>query len=56
MSGYFDVHNPELWVGLAFFAFLSSLPFVAAEWALGALQWPTPKGWGIVFSMATPTR
>lgn len=43
------LHWKSLMAALAFFAFLSSLPFVAAEWALGALQWPTPKGWGIVF-------
>lgn len=28
MGGYFDVHNPELWVGLAFFAFLGLLAYL----------------------------
>lgn len=28
MSGYFDVHNPELWVGLAFFAFLGLMAYL----------------------------
>lgn len=27
MHDYFDVHNPELWVGLAFFAFLAVLAY-----------------------------
>ena len=33
---------------LAFSALLTSLPIVAGEYALGNLQWPTPKGWIVV--------
>lgn len=39
--------------GLAMFtvmagaAFVTALPLVAVEAYMGALQWPTPKGWGI---------
>ncbi|WP_420847289.1 DMT family transporter [Methylobacterium organophilum] len=44
--------------GVAFFtamaaaAFLTSLPPLAAEWALGRLIWPTPWGWAIVAFVA----
>lgn len=34
--------------GLSIGAFLSSLPLLAAEVAIGAFQWPTPYGWGVV--------
>ena len=37
-----------LFAMLAFSALLTSLPFVAGEYALGNLQCPTPKGWIIV--------
>lgn len=44
--------------GLTFFtamalaAFLTALPPLAAEWALGHTIWPTPKGWLIVAFVA----
>lgn len=44
--------------GLALFsafaavAFMTSIPLVLTEAAWGALQWPTPKGWGIVLYVA----
>jgi drug/metabolite transporter (DMT)-like permease len=44
--------------GLGFFAvmataaFLTSLPLVAVEIALGQFQWPTPKGWLITLYIA----
>src|SRR5690606_20713657 len=38
----------SLFTGMAAAAFLSSLPLLLAEAALGRLQWPTPFGWIIV--------
>jgi drug/metabolite transporter (DMT)-like permease len=49
--------RPDL-PGLTFFvlmgagAFVSSLPLVAAEMLMGAAQWPTLKGWGVVLFVA----
>ena len=37
-----------LFAMLAFSALLTSLPIAAGEYALGNLQWPTPKGWIVV--------
>lgn len=42
----------SFFAGLSLGAFLSSLPLLAAEIALGAFTWPTPYGWGIVFYVA----
>ena len=38
----------SLFTGMAAAAFVSSLPLVLAEAALGRFQWPTPAGWIIV--------
>jgi drug/metabolite transporter (DMT)-like permease len=38
----------SLFTGIAAAAFVSSLPLVLAETALGRWQWPTPEGWAIV--------
>ena len=37
-----------IFAAFALSAFLSSLPFVAVEYAMGKTQWPTPFGWGII--------
>ena len=38
----------SLFTGIAAAAFVSSLPLVLAEAALGRFQWPTPAGWVIL--------
>ena len=38
--------------GLSLAAFLSTLPLVGLEMAMGATQWPGPKGWTILFFLA----
>ncbi len=37
---------------MALSALVTSLPPLAAEWALGHTIWPTPKGWAIVLFVA----
>jgi drug/metabolite transporter (DMT)-like permease len=43
-----QVHWITLMVGLCLGAFLSAVPFVAAEAAIGATILPDPKGWAII--------
>ena len=40
--------NLVFFTALAMFAFLTSLPLLAYEWATGTEQWPTPNGWAVV--------
>ena len=50
---YFRDASPmSLFAVFAVAAFIASLPMSAAEFALGNLQWPTPKGWVIVAVIA----
>ncbi|WP_181703113.1 DMT family transporter [Chthonobacter albigriseus] len=42
------VSGLSFFAGLAIAAFLSSLPLVAAEVAIGEFRWPTPVGWATV--------
>ena len=43
-----DVSPLSLFAVFATAAFIASIPLSYAEYAMGNLQWPTPKGWGIV--------
>lgn len=47
-----EVSSLGLFTVLAVSAFFTSLPMVAAEYALGKLLWPTPTGW-LVAGMVT---
>lgn len=38
----------SFFAGLSVAAFVTSLPFLAAEAAIGQYQWPTPYGWAVV--------
>lgn len=42
----------SFFIFISFAAFITSLPMIGAEYALGALQMPTPKGWLILFYIA----
>lgn len=42
------LHWKSLMTALTGFAFVTSLPFLAIEWAIGALQPPTPTGWAVL--------
>ncbi|PZO77296.1 MAG: EamA family transporter [Mesorhizobium amorphae] len=42
------LHWLSLMTALTGLAFLSSLPFVFAEWAWGALLWPDAQGWAVI--------
>ena len=42
----------SLFAMMALFACVSSVPLVVVEHALGALQWPTPKGWAVMVFIA----
>ncbi|GJD81380.1 membrane protein [Methylobacterium gregans] len=46
------VSGLAFFAALAFAAFVTSLPPLAAEWAMGRLLWPTPTGWLIVAYVA----
>lgn len=41
-----------IFAGMACAAFLTSLPLLGLEFAYGAAQWPTPKGWAIITYIA----
>ncbi len=47
-----DVSSLSLFAVLATAAFLTSLPLVVVEGALGQLSWPTPFGWVVVLLVA----
>lgn len=42
----------SFFTALAVIAFFTSLPLVAYEAAIGAAQWPTPKGWAVLAFIA----
>lgn len=43
-----EVSALGFFTAMAIAAFLLSIPLTVAEWSLGALQWPTAKGWMII--------
>lgn len=43
-----DLSSLGLFIGFATSAFVVSLPFVAIEYVLGELQWPTLMGWSMI--------
>jgi len=43
-----QISGMALFAAFAMCAFMSSIPFVLIENAMGLTQWPTPLGWGII--------
>lgn len=52
LAGRPKVSGLSFFTAVALSALVTSLPPLAAEWALGHTIWPTPKGWAIVLFVA----